>query len=146
MEKMFFSKMFVGILFLPLVVKAQLTKNVQDYPKNMGINITQSKFDKLVKREITVMEQNQSVHIKDLITMVKIYNTIVFTDSLRETNRQDKAFCDLFDFDDKYEKLFIDKLHAGRSVGFGYHSKQYHIYLGGLPEENSKFKIIGSFH
>ena len=107
--------------------------------ENKGIRLTQKIFDQMVIKDIAIMRQGKHVEIKDLIEMVRIDNTIGMN-RLGLNNKQYEEFRMLFI--NKYSKLFINKLRAKLSRGMSYYSKTYNIYWGGIPHDNSMFRII----
>ena len=132
-------------LFYPTITKGKAEDSIVNrqiiIPKRekIGIPITDDLFNHKVRQLLTIMQKEEHVTTQELITMVRIDNTIRMNNMIEKAPIY-KNFTNLFAY--KLSKLFIKKLHARLAVGMSYYSKSYNIYWGGRPRYNSMFKLI----
>ena len=79
------------------------------------------------------------IEIRTYIDMARIYNTI---DQNKLVDEKDiyKEFMRLFVPD--FARLACIKFETGSGKGLCEYSSKYDIYLGGMPHDNSMYKII----
>lgn len=106
----------------------------------IGIAIDKAEFDKAVDRINELYEKGDISKVEDFLLSARLYNTLgknslVHQDKRYESLRQQ--------FEQKYLRKIVKKLDATISVGMGFYSKKYDIYIGGaqLPHKNSMFCI-----
>jgi hypothetical protein len=135
--KTLFSLLIILELFCSTTVsKAQHISKKMKF--DIGISIDQKSFDNLTKKELAVMQSNRNIGIKDIINIIRIDNTIRM-DELIELKSMYNNLDSLLD--NKYGKLFVNRLNARWSKGGAFYIKKYNIYWGGTPHQNSMFKV-----
>lgn len=80
---------------------------------------------------------NSVKNVNEAVEIVRLYNTISFNPKIKESirNTYTKLF---FDF---YLVEIVRILNASPTIGMAYYSKEYDLYIGGIPHKNSHYKI-----
>jgi hypothetical protein len=106
----------------------------------IGIPITENHFNLLVDSLLNKFKIDGSEDsIVDYLNLIKVINTIRF--NFLESKKS--SYNELINI---FYKYYFDKTikitDAEVSIGLGYYSKQYDIYIGGKKNNNSMFKIL----
>jgi outer membrane receptor for monomeric catechols len=141
MKRSLFLATLVGFLFLSCAIaRAQVVKEHFLPRQPIGIPVSKKQFDSTISNAVITMREKYNGNANDMIKIARLYNTLEFDHMIDET-KTNKEFIHLFD-SKRYDILFIKKLDATERIGGSYYSKKYQIYLGGLPDNNSKYRIV----
>lgn len=129
-KNQFFTIIF--LLILSCVSHAQHSSIIN----NDTLKICLDDFNFEIDKRTNFILENNTMRIDDAIVMVRLANSIPFNKDLPKNDNYEN-----------YSKLFFGKyseaaaklLEAGLSRGMAYYSKDYNIYIGGLPHLNSMY-------
>jgi hypothetical protein len=135
-----FSLIIISVMFFVNlnIANAQTDDLHCQHIGRIGIPISQVKFNGMVGEANKAIKEND-LNTKNIITIIRIINTIQF-DHLTDQTNANKEFFRLFN-EKKCGDVFVKKLGAKDNIGGSYYSKKYKIYWGGIPDDNSKFLI-----
>jgi hypothetical protein len=141
MRDFFLLMVIVGFLFVnPAIVSAQAERQHMLTSEEIGIPISHTEFKNLVKKTATTMPDVKGIKISTLIKLIRIENTLEFNE-ITEATEANKRFSSLF-VKNNYRGSFKKKMGAIEGIGGSLYSKKYKIFLGGLPDSNSKFRLV----
>ncbi len=103
-----------------------------------GISISSTSFRTLVADYLGRMATSAEMSREDLITMIRLWNTIEF-DQLGPKEALFQSFADAF-FPSYAERASI-VLHALPTKGMALYSKEHDIFIGGTPHPNSQYRL-----
>lgn len=107
--------------------------------ENIGIPISKKSFDSSVTRCISLLKRENNINKDDFVTMIRLFNTI---EILHSSDLTYVKFRDLF-FPNYIPKA-SKAINATLSKGMCYYSKEFNIYIGGKPHQNSQFFITSN--
>ncbi|MES2279401.1 MAG: hypothetical protein V4592_25440 [Bacteroidota bacterium] len=127
------------LIFNNNTVQAQVKRNHNLLNRDVGPIVTSKAFDQMVNEMMTKMKSDKQLKIDDLVTIVRIDNTIGMS-AVIEVSKVYDEFDTLFV--SKFLGLTVKRLHAKLGNGMGFYSPKYNLYWGGYPDYNSMFRII----
>ena len=120
---------------------AKFILKIEKERDSVGIAVTKKYFDSIFNyynSYIKVSEKSE-ITTKEYIEIMRIYNTIGFIKDYKANNLY-------FNYQNRvYDNLLLDaveKLCANESIGGSFYSIKHKLYIGGLRDSNSMYRII----
>lgn len=105
---------------------------------NIGIPMDTTTFRSLVSQYLDRIRANSEFNTDDFVTMTRVWNTIS-ANYLEETDPLYGDFAAVFF--PSYVRQASQTLGALPSKGMALYAKEYDLFIGGPPHENSQYQL-----